>query len=264
MAEPMRKGDAVRRALLVEAGVTGAALLAGRRRRTAGLAVAGVGAVAAWGAFRRNSRVFGDVIHHGPLERAQIALTFDDGPGPSTGAILDALDECRARATFFVLGRQAERHPEQLQRMVDGGHEIASHGFDHGILVFQDADHVVDQLRRTEEAIARAVGSSYPSRLFRAPHGFRGPITTRAARHAGYRTVGWTTGVFDSAQPPAEVIAQRVTAALSPGAIILLHDADGWSPDASRQFTADALPAICSAARQRGLEPVTLGALLSE
>lgn len=263
MAEPMRKGDVVRRTLLVEAGVTGAALLAARRRRSAGLAIAGAGAIAAWGAFSRNSRVFGQVVQRGSGDRPQVALTFDDGPGPSTAAILDALATARARATFFVLGRQAERYPNQLRRIVDEGHELASHGYDHGILVFRDSDAVVEQLRRTEEAVAAAVGDGVISRMFRAPHGFRGPTTTRAAQRAGYTTVGWTTGVYDSEQPEASVISDRVTAALAPGAIILLHDADGWDPGAPRDRTAEALPAICAHARQRGLEPVTLGALLA-
>ena len=263
MAEPMRKGETVRRALLLETGIATAAALTARRRPTIGLALAGAGALAAWGAFARNSPVFGRVVHRGPSDRNRIALTFDDGPGPSTPAVLDALRDAGTRATFFVLGRQADQHPELIRRIVADGHEIASHGYDHGILVFRGLAHVADQLRRTERAITNAAGAESLSRLFRTPHGFRGPASALAAMRAGYRVAGWTTGVFDSDQPGADVIAARVARDLAPGAIVLLHDADGWRPDASRAQTAEAIPAICAAARDRGLEPVPLGELVA-
>jgi peptidoglycan/xylan/chitin deacetylase (PgdA/CDA1 family) len=263
MAEPMRKGETVRRALLLETGIAVAAALAARRKPAAGFALTGVGALAAWGAFARNSPVFGTVVHRGPRDTDRIALTFDDGPGPSTPAVLDALRDAGARATFFVLGRQAERYPALVRRIAADGHQIASHGYDHGILVFRGPGHVADQLRRTEQAVADAAGAESLSRLFRAPHGFRGPATAIAAMRAGYRVAGWTTGVFDSDEPGADVIAARVAQDLTPGTIVLLHDADGWRPDASRTQTAEAIPAICTAVRDRGLEPVTLGELVA-
>ncbi len=72
----------------------------------------------------------------------------------------------------------------------------------------------------------------------------------------------WTTGVFDSAEPGAAVIARRASQALGPGTILLLHDADGWAPGRPRQQTADALPEICRSARARDLELVTLDELV--
>jgi peptidoglycan/xylan/chitin deacetylase (PgdA/CDA1 family) len=74
--------------------------------------------------------------------------------------------------------------------------------------------------------------------------------------------VGWTRGVFDSAEPGAAAIADRAARALAPGAVILLHDADGWAPERSRRQTAEALPAICRAAGSRGLSLVTMDALM--
>ncbi|HSI31857.1 MAG TPA: polysaccharide deacetylase family protein, partial [Miltoncostaeaceae bacterium] len=191
------------------------------------------------------------------------ALTFDDGPGPTTPAVLDALAEAGAPATFFVLGRQAERHPELVRRIVADGHQLASHGYDHGVLIFRGAGHVEAQLRRAERAAEDAAGAGAMSRVFRAPHGFRGPATALGARRAGYRMAAWTCGVFDTAEPGPAAIARRTTRALDPGAIILLHDADGWAPERPRQQTADALPEICRAARLRGLELVTLDELVA-
>ena len=192
-----------------------------------------------------------------------MALTFDDGPGPSTAAMLDALAREDARATFFVLGRQVERHPDLVRRMAEEGHQLASHGYDHGILIFRGPATWPTSLRRTEEAVARAAGAGVMTRLFRAPHGFRGPATALGARRAGYRVAAWTRGVFDSAEPGAAAIARRAARALEPGTILLLHDADGWAPERPRQQTADALPDICRAARERGLGLVTLDELVA-
>lgn len=239
-----------------------AARLARRRPVAAGLLVA-VGATAARAAFGRNHPAFGLVFSEGPGSDDRVALTFDDGPGPSTPRILDALAEAGAKATFFVLGRQAERHPDLVRRIVAEGHQLASHGYDHGILIFRGPRHLRDQLARTERAIS-AAGVNGPSRWFRAPHGFRGPLTAPTLRRAGYRMAGWSDGVFDSADPGADAIAARAKRALRPGAVILLHDADGWDPSRVRDQTADALPRILSAARARGLAAVTLAELAGE
>lgn len=261
MTDPMRKGQAVSRAVAVGAGLAAAsAALAARRPGPAGALLAAA-AVAAWAAFTPNCRAFGPVLAGGPRDRARAALTFDDGPGPSTAAVLDALEREGVRATFFVLGRQARRHPDLVRRIAAGGHQLASHGDDHGILLFRGPGHVTAQLRRTEDAVRQACGEDVLSRIFRAPHGFRGPQTWAAARRAGYRMAGWSRGVFDSAEPGAGAIADRTARALRPGAVILLHDADGWDPARGRPQTAEALPAIIRAARGRGLSLVTLDEL---
>jgi peptidoglycan/xylan/chitin deacetylase (PgdA/CDA1 family) len=262
MAEPMRKGETVGRALLIEAAVTAVALATARRKPLLSLAAAGAGAAAAWGAFARNSPLYGSILTHGPPTQPRFALTFDDGPGPSTAAVLDALRTAKARATFFVLGRQVEQHPDLVRRIVDEGHELANHGYDHGILVFRTPSQIREQLERTEAAVNAAVGPDALTRLFRVPHGFKGPAAGVAARRAGYRLAGWSVGVFDSEQPGADTIAQRAARALTPGGILLLHDADGWEPAASRDQTAEAIGPICAAARARGLEPVALGDLV--
>ena len=263
MTQPMRKGQAVRRAAWSGAGVALAAAGLARRNRAAAAALAAAGAALGAAAFMPRSPALGRTLAHGPRDTARMAITFDDGPGPSTAQMLDALAREDARATFFVLGRQADRHPELVRRIVEDGHQVASHGYDHGILIFRSPAHVADQLRRTEEAVARAAGDGAMTRLFRAPHGFRGPATALGARRAGYRVAAWTRGVFDTAEPGAAAIARRAVRALEPGAILLLHDADGWAPERPRQQTADALPEICRAARERGLGLVTIDELVS-
>src|SRR5262245_10872398 len=224
MTDPMRKDQAVARAACVGAALAAASVaLAGRRPRL-GAGLLAAGALAAWAAFTPNHPAFGPVVAGGGRARPRAALTFDDGPGPWTADVLDALDREGVRATFFVLGRQARRHPELVRRIAAGGHELASHGDDHGILLFRGPRHVAGQLGRTEEAVREAIGADVPLRLFRTPHGYRNPLTWAAARRRGYRMAGWTRGTFDSSQPGAAAIAERAARALRPGAVILLHD----------------------------------------
>lgn len=253
----MTKAGAVGRAVALAAGAVAGAGVLRRRRPLASVALLAGAGLAARGAFSPASPVFGRVLDRGDDER-RMALTFDDGPGPSTGAVLDALARAGARATFFALGRQIVAHPHLARRIVEEGHQLASHGYDHGILVFRGSGHVRDQLLRTEEAADHAAGPGAMTRLFRAPHGFRGPTTVRTVHRLGYRTVGWSAGVFDSADPGVEAIVGRATEALGPGAILLLHDADGWAPERDRTQTAAAVPGICAAAHERGLALVRL------
>lgn len=261
MTPPMRKGPAVHRAMWVGVGAVAASASQARRRPAAAVVIAAAAGLAGVATFRPRNPVFGRCLWRGPRDRPRAALTFDDGPGPSTDDVLDVLAEEDVRATFFVLGRQVDRYPATVRRMVAEGHQVANHGYDHGILIFRGPRHVRDQLRRTEESVHRAAGPGTMSRLFRAPHGFRGPATAAGARSAGYRMAAWTTGVFDSAEPGPATIARRSAEALAPGTILLLHDADGWAPGRPRQQTADALGEICRAARERDLELVTLDAL---
>jgi peptidoglycan-N-acetylglucosamine deacetylase len=261
MTDPMRKDQAVARAVGVCAALAAASVALAARRPPLGAGLLAATALAAWAAFTPNHPAFGPVVAGGPRSRPRAALTFDDGPGPSTADVLDALEREGVRATFFVLGRQARRHPGLVRRIAAAGHQLANHGDDHGILVFRGPRHVARQLRRTEEAVREACGADVLSRLFRPPHGFRNPLTWAAARRLGYRMAGWTRGTFDSAEPGAAVIADRAARALRPGAVILLHDADGWDPARGRSQTVEALPAIIRAARERGLSLVTMDEL---
>lgn len=262
MTQPMRKAQAVHRAIWTGAGVALGTVILARRRPVAAATLAAAGVVLGAAAFMPRNPALGRALARGPAGRPRAALTFDDGPGPSTPDVLDALAREGVRATFFVLGRQVERHPEIVRRIAAEGHQLANHGYDHGILIFRGAGHVAEQLARTERAVAEAAGPGLMSPLFRAPHGFRGPATALGARRAGYRMAAWTTGVFDSAEPGAAAIARRATTALAPGTILLLHDADGWAPGRTRHQTAQALPDICRAARARDLELVTLSELV--
>jgi peptidoglycan-N-acetylglucosamine deacetylase len=214
-----------------------------------------------WSAFTPNARLFGRVIGTGFSPDPKVAITFDDGPSPEhTPAVLEALRAAGARATFFVLGRNVRAHPELARMIVADGHELASHGEDHSLLLFAGPATIAHQFRAAEEAVSEAVGTSV-AHLFRAPHGYRGPFLAPVARRLGYRIVGWTGAIFDTALPGVEVIVDRCSRVLAPGAILLLHDGDGSGQGGDRSQTVAALPRILETARERGLETVTVSEL---
>jgi peptidoglycan/xylan/chitin deacetylase (PgdA/CDA1 family) len=211
------------------------------------------------GAFHRNSKVFGPVLGHLPTDDHLVALTFDDGPNPdATPRILDTLGELGVRATFFVLGRHAERWPELVHRTVADGHQLGNHGYFHEKLHLKSPFYVKRDLELGKRAIERA-GSISP-RFFRAPHGFRSPWVSWIAGSMGERTIGWSLGVWDSDQPGVTSIVDRTMEGVRPGSIVLLHDGDGYNADGNRMQTAAALPRIIKGLRDRGYEFVTLPA----
>lgn len=213
--------------------------------------VAAAVGLAAHGAFYRNSFVFGPALGRLPTDAREVALTFDDGPNPdATPAILDTLARAGVHATFFILGRHAERWPALVRRVHDEGHAIGNHGYYHRKLHFKSPGYVRDDLTRGADAIAQACGAR-PA-LFRAPHGFRSPWVNAVARSLGERVIGWSLGVWDSDRPGVDEIVRRTVRGVRPGSILLLHDGDGYDAEGDRRQTAAAVPAIVMRLSERG------------
>lgn len=209
------------------------------------------------GALYPNSPVFGRALGRLPTRDRDVALTFDDGPNPvATPRVLDILAAEGVPATFFLLGKHVETWPAIAADVARAGHTLGNHGYHHRKLHMRGPAYVRVDLTLGTECIASATGVT--PRLFRAPHGFRNPWVSRIARELGQRTVGWTRGVWDSNRPGAEVIAHRAVARARPGMILLLHDGDGYDPLGDRTQTADALPAIIRALRDRGFRFVAV------
>lgn len=153
-------------------------------------------------------------------ERA-MALTFDDGPDPEwTPRVLDMLAETGAKATFFVIGDQADRHPDLLARITAEGHEIGNHSWNHPSFPALSEAEIEAQITRTRDVLAPHVGSL----LLRPPYGDQSLASWRIARRLGYRMVLWNRTALDWTWDSAEQITQRLTADAAPGAIVLLHD----------------------------------------
>lgn len=220
-------------------------------------AAASLAATGAHGVFYRNSGVFGRALHRLQGNANDIALTFDDGPNPvATARILDVLRDESVHATFFLLGKHVERWPDLARRVADEGHTLGNHGYHHRTLHRRGRAYARVDLALGAQAIEAATGRR--PRYFRAPHGYRAPWVSGFARHLGEQTVGWSRGVWDSDRPGANEIVRRTLGGARPGAIMLLHDGDGYDPLGDRTQTAEALPAIIRGLRERGYRPVSL------
>jgi peptidoglycan/xylan/chitin deacetylase (PgdA/CDA1 family) len=208
--------------------------------------------------------IFGPSVERGPSNgRRRLYLTFDDGPNErATPAILDTLAAEGVPAGFFMVGDHVRRFPEIARRVAAAGHEIGNHTHTHRKLHLAGAREIRSQLQVAHGAIEWATGKS--PRSFRAPHGYRSVFLRSITREMGYTVFGWTFGVFDSARPGAHEIRRRVRKRLRPGAIVLLHDGDGYDPEGDRMQTAEALPGIIQDARAEGYEFGSLSELIKD
>lgn len=149
------------------------------------------------------------------------ALTFDDGPHPIyTPLILEILAKYEAKATFFVVGAAAAKHPELLHQIQEAGHALGNHSWDHPSFVELPAKTRRVQVKKWEDLVG-----VQPVKLFRPPHGHQTNITRLQMWRLGYRVVGWSTAVQDWLPVSAEDVEDRLCERIKPGAIILLHDA---------------------------------------
>jgi len=211
----------------------------------------------------RRAPLFGRVFWRGARDRPVAAITFDDGPSATdTTAILDILRERDVKATFFVLGLNADRHPDVVARAAREGHEIGNHGFDHAVLPLRGPRFTENQIAQTSATIERITGRRPV--LFRASHGFRNPWVNRIARAHGCQTVGWTLGVWDTDRPGADVIVDRALSRMRNGCVLLLHDGRGIEPAPDASQVVEALPRILTELSARGMRLVTLSQLLSD
>lgn len=200
-----------------------------------------------------------------PLRRARavaarVALTFDDGPGDVTPALLDRLAELGVRATFFVVWERARQSPELVARMRREGHDVALHGARHVHAALWAPWRAHSALVAAARALRDATeGSCLP--LFRPPWGAMNAALARAARTAGLRVALWSLDGRDyRADMTAEAIAAHVATHARDGDIVDLHDAGGAAGAPGR--TLAAIGPMVGGLRARGLEPVRLSELL--
>ncbi len=214
------------------------------------LALLGMVAASAW----PHLEIWAPAICRGPAGRARVALTFDDGPDPeSTPELLAALEAAGARATFFVLMDRAERHPELL-RAIAARHEVALHGPSHDTaLVFASPNVGSRLLAEAQESLGELCGQR--PRWYRPPFGVTSPRLGAALGVTNMRLVWCSLRTRDGVGDDREAL-RRACAAAVPGDIVLLHE----GPRAARR----ALPVILQDLRARGLEPVTVSALLED
>jgi len=206
--------------------------------------------------------VDGLVYWHGDINQPKIALTFDDGPNePYTSEILDILKKYGIKATFFVLGKNVERYPDTAKRIVEEGHVIGNHTYDHPYLLIQSKSHIKYEIEKAEQAIFKATHTK--PYLFRPPYGVTNNWIYHTVKEYGYVTVEWSvTGNNGGKEISTDVIERDVLSRVTNGAIILLHDGNRLIKGADRRNIVKALPVIIESLQQKGYQLVTVPQLL--
>jgi peptidoglycan/xylan/chitin deacetylase (PgdA/CDA1 family) len=182
-----------------------------------------------------------------------IALTFDDGPDPdSTPAFLEVLAAHQVKATFFLLGRMLHAAPDLGRALVEAGHEVAVHGWEHRCLLLRGPRATQGDLTRARDLIAAATGEM--PRWYRPPYGVLSSTALHAARGLGLTPVLWTNWGRDweHRATPGSVLS-TLTRDLAGGGTVLLHDSDCTSAPGSWRTTLGALPALLDEVHARGL-----------
>ena len=195
-------------------------------------------------------------LRRSPNGVPRCALTFDDGPGPATGQVLDILAAEGVRATFFVLGENVRRHPDVVRRLQAEGHAVGLHGWSHRKMNGARLEDVDGQLGALTDLL-HGLGVA-PAPVYRTPHGFKSGAVFQAARQRGLAVWAWSRGVWDTARPAPDLLVRRATRFARPGMVLLLHDGRGEEPNPDVSSMTTALPAIIRTLKTRGFRFVRL------
>ncbi len=196
--------------------------------------------------------------NRGDADVQAVALTFDDGPAVATTLkLLEVLAREQVKATFFVLGENARKHPELVKAISDGGHTIANHSYSHP-LHFADIPFAeqTSELADSSELLKSITGKT--PRFFRPPGGSNNPALIELANKMGMKTIIWSVDPKDYEQPGADIIVERVLAKgrVKNGAIILMHE--------NKPQTLAAVPRIIKALREREFGFMTMDQMFNE
>ncbi len=185
----------------------------------------------------------------------EVALTFDDGPGPYTERLVGVLNSLHVQATFFAIGEEERYFSGGTRLELRSGDVVGDHTETHPMLALlsrhEQHEELFEQIARIE-----LLGGPRP-RLFRPPYGSFNATTFKELHSLRLLMVLWSTDTADYTLPGVNAIVERALAGAHPGAIILMHDAGG-----DRSETIAALPAIIAGLRKRGLRPVTVPRLM--
>lgn len=193
------------------------------------------------------------IAYHNGNKPDEIALSFDDGPGKETEAILDILKEQNTPATFFCIGKHAFAQPEILRRIDNEGHLIGNHSYHHGFnFDWQTASKMTYELRQTNQAISDAIGKT--PKLFRPPYGITNPNLARAVKNTKMSAIGWSLRTFDTTADNTIELLDNIFRKLKGGDIILLHD--------TKTITREILTELISTAKEKGFTFVRIDRML--
>ena len=191
-------------------------------------------------------------------ERKTVALTFDDGPHPRiTRQILDYLDKEGIKATFFIIGCNAELWPDIVEDEIKRGHEIGNHTYSHNEINRKSAAQMHDDLAHADDILRSSFG--YEAVLFRPPQGVCNDNVISAASELSYSIVLWDIDTHDWAHASADSIVKNVKRNVNDGDIILFHDYVS-----GETHTLEALQIIVPYLKSQGYSFATVSELMSD
>jgi peptidoglycan/xylan/chitin deacetylase (PgdA/CDA1 family) len=184
-----------------------------------------------------------------------VALTFDDGPHPEqTPRLLDLLAERGIRATFYLIGANAQAHPEIVERTLAEGHELGNHTWSHRFLTTQRSRSILEEVGSAHSVINDITGA--PPATLRPPYGAVTPgLSGWMNSRFGYETVLWSVDAADWEGPDSDTITERLVSGARNGSIILVHD--------PVPAVVEAMPETLDRLLDRGFRFVTVGELLA-
>ena len=181
-------------------------------------------AITSWGAFDIRLNYFSkNICKSSNTNLKEIALTFDDGPHEKTIEILDVLLKYNVKATFFCIGKQIEKHPSVLKRIVAEGHIIGNHSYSHSNSNgFFSSEKIASEIQQTEDLIFQLVHKK--TKFYRPPFGVTNPNIAKAITKTKQTVIGWNVRSLDTVIKSEEAILKRIKKRIQPGSIVLLHD----------------------------------------
>lgn len=166
------------------------------------------------------------------FDRKMVALTFDDGPHPVyTERLLDGLKKRNVKATFFLIGKSADKYPELVKRMAEEGHLIGNHTMDHVQLNHKTYEEAIEQIRQSNQIISQITGQT--PQYIRPPFG---EWSKELQEEVDMTAVLWDVDPVDWKVKNTEIVVKRILKNARDGDIILLHDVYGTSVDAALEI----------------------------
>ncbi len=201
------------------------------------------------------------IISKGKGNTEGIALTFDDGPTPeTTPKILELLYKHNIKATFFVIGKKAQKHPELIRDILAAGHTIGNHSWKHdSLLMVRNQQNLYADIHKTQQLLA-----TYGVRplLFRPPVGITNPLLKTVLQKERLQTVTFSCRAFDRGNRKIGNLAERMLKRVKKGDILLLHD---LAPQEESDIAVllEELSILFRSLKKRGLKIIPLEELLS-
>jgi len=189
-----------------------------------------------WGSFVISSNYHVKALCGNSLEKEKIiALTFDDGPNENTLLVLDLLKKYDAKAAFFCIGKNIEKHPGIVQRTIAEGHTVGNHSYSHShFFDFFRKKKLIEELEKTDALLEKFTAKKI--NLFRPPYGVTNPSIRRALEITNHKVIGWNIRSLDGVVKDEKVLYDRIVKRVAPGGIVLLHDTSQHSVNVLEQL----------------------------